>query len=76
MECQSCGKQKAELIAKDSKLWARAKVLLCKTCIGEKKEPREFIILAARMGIDVTDYVVNRRYCGEELLAVEVLLKK
>jgi hypothetical protein len=75
MECQSCGKQKAELHAKESKLWKKTKILLCQTCINSKMEPRSFIILAGRIGGDETfrEYIKHRRYCGPEITAKELL---
>jgi hypothetical protein len=75
MECQSCGKQKAELHAKESKLWKKTKVLMCQTCINAKMEPRGFIILAGRMlGDDaIRDYIKHHRYHGAEITAKELL---
>lgn len=73
MQCTSCKKQKAELHLKESKLWKKTKVLMCATCIGEKKEPRSFIILAYRSGTDVKEYIAKRRYCGEEITGKELM---
>lgn len=73
MECQSCGKQKAELLVRESKLWKKTKLLMCKTCIDKKMEPRGFVILAHRRGIDVTDYIKNKRYCGAEITAKQLM---
>jgi protein-arginine kinase activator protein McsA len=77
MECQSCGKQKAELVAKESKLWLRTKILLCPTCIKAKMEPRAFVILAGRMNgaESVSDYIINKRYCGAEITAKELVAR-
>lgn len=75
MECQSCGKQKAELKAKESKLWMKTKILLCQTCDKAKMEPRAFVILAGRMNgpTFVEDYIKHHRYCGEPILAKELI---
>lgn len=73
MQCTSCKKQKAELQAKESKLWLKTKILMCTTCLAEKKEPRGFIILAYRSGKDVKEYIAKRRYCGEEITAKELM---
>jgi protein-arginine kinase activator protein McsA len=76
VNCQSCGKQKAELHAKESKLWKKNKILMCKTCIQAKMEPRGFVILAYRMNENrelVAQIIKNRRYCGEEITAKELV---
>lgn len=73
MQCTSCKKQKAELQAKESKLWLKTKILMCQTCLSEKKEPRAFIILAHRSGKDVTDYISKHRYVGAEITAKELM---
>lgn len=76
MNCQSCGKQKAELLAKESKLWKKTKILLCRTCIQAKMEPRGFVILAYRMDGDkklVSEIIKHRRYCGDEITAKELV---
>lgn len=73
MQCLSCKKQKAELHVKESKLFKKTKILMCQTCLSEKKEPKSFIILAYRSGVDVTDYIAKRRYCGEEITAKELM---
>ena len=76
MNCQSCGKQRAELQVKESKLWKKTKVLMCQTCIKSKMEPRGFVILAYRTNGDkklVAEIIKNRRYCGEEITAKELV---
>lgn len=75
MECLSCGKQRAELVARESKLWPKNKILVCQTCIKEKKEPRAYVILFGRLnGAEaVSDYIKHRRYCGDEITARELV---
>ena len=75
MQCTVCKKQKAELQLKESKVWKKAKILMCQTCINEKKEPRGFIILAFHSGKDVKDYIKNHRYVGDEITGKELLGK-
>lgn len=76
MTCSSCNKQKIELHAKKSKLLPNLSLYMCSSCIEKKFEPRFTIVLAARNGIDVYDYVWNRRYYGDDILGKEILLKK
>jgi hypothetical protein len=73
MQCTSCKKQKHELQLKPSKLWKKTEILICATCLSEKKEPRGFVILAHRSGVDVTEYIAKRRYCGDEITAAELM---
>jgi protein-arginine kinase activator protein McsA len=75
MQCTSCGKQRAELLARESKLWQKSKILMCQTCIKAKMEPRGFIILHGRLNgaESVADYIKHRRYCGDEITAKELV---
>lgn len=73
MSCQCCGKQKSRIGAKDSKLIKGTKLLLCTDCKREDHEPRYFVVIAARSGRNVRDYIVHNRYCGEELAAADVI---
>jgi protein-arginine kinase activator protein McsA len=75
MQCTSCGKQRAELVAKESKLWQKTKILMCQTCIKGKMEPRGFVILHGRLNgaESVAEYIKHRRYCGEEITAKELV---
>jgi protein-arginine kinase activator protein McsA len=75
MECQCCGKQRAELHVKESKLWSKTKLLMCATCIKAKMEPRGVIILAGRkLGAEaISEYVKHHRYCGNEITAKELM---
>lgn len=76
MKCYSCNKQKNQLEPKKSDLLHGVDLLLCLTCLESKFEPRWIIVLAGRQnGADfVRDYVVKRRYFGEEILANELLV--
>lgn len=49
---------------------------MCPHCRAGKMEPRFAIILAGRsQGVDVvSEYVKNRRYCGEDILAKELMV--
>lgn len=51
-------------------------LFLCGTCMQENHEPRHLIILTARGGDDKTakTYIQESRYCGDPLLASEVLV--
>lgn len=76
MICYSCSKQRAELFAKKSNLIAGVTLLICQSCIDQKFEPRWTIILYARKnGADsVRDYIVKRKYVGEEIKATELIV--
>lgn len=75
MVCSCCGKQKAELHPKKSKLMLGATWLLCPPCTKAKMEPRWSIILYGRSNgaESVADYVKNHRYVGEEISAKELI---
>jgi len=73
--CYSCSKTKNQLNAKRSSLLP-INLLMCETCITFKFEPRWLIILAGRSnGADyVRDYVLKKRYVGNEISASELLV--
>jgi hypothetical protein len=73
--CYSCNKSKNKLNAKRSNLFP-INLLMCETCITSKFEPRWIIILAGRqLGSDsVKDFILKRRYIGEEITASELLI--
>ena len=73
--CYSCNKSKNQLNAKRSSLLP-INLLMCETCITSKFEPRWVIILAGRsQGPDhVKEYIVKRRYIGNEISASELLV--
>lgn len=74
MICQSCSKDKNELFPKKSSLMNKTTLLMCQGCIDHGMEPRFLIVLLGRSrGIDtVRDFIVKRRYIGEEITAVEL----
>jgi len=73
--CYSCSKTKNQLNAKRSALLP-INLLMCESCITSKFEPRWLIILAGRSnGPDyVRDYVLKKRYVGNEISASELLV--
>jgi hypothetical protein len=73
--CYSCSKTKNQLNAKRSSLLP-INLLMCESCITSKFEPRWLIILAGRSnGPDyVRDYVLKKRYVGNEISASELLV--
>lgn len=75
MLCSCCGKQKADLHPKKSKLLPTMMLYLCNDCIKAKREPRFLIILTARAKgtAAVADYIKNRRYVGDKIAADEVV---
>jgi hypothetical protein len=73
MNCQCCNKQKARITAQDSQLVKGNKLLLCTECRKAGHEPRYFVVIAARSGKNVREFVVGARYCGAELTANEVI---
>ena len=75
MKCYSCNKQKNELHTKKSELLDGVVSLMCQNCIDLRYEPRWIIVLAARSkGAEtVKDFIVKRRYVGEEILGNELL---
>lgn len=76
MKCFSCNKQKNELSAKKSELLHGVDLFLCTTCLELKLEPRWVVVLAGRQkGPDhVRDFVLKRRYLGEDILANELIV--
>lgn len=75
MNCYSCGKQKNELQPCKSSLLNGVTMLMCQSCIELKYEPRWVIVLAGRTyGSDsVRDFIVKRRYIGNEIFANELI---
>ena len=73
--CYSCNKTKNKLNVKKSSLLS-INLLMCETCIDSKFEPRWAIIIAGRQnGADsVKDFVLKKRYIGEEISASELLI--
>ena len=73
--CYSCNKSKNQLHARKSSLLP-INLLMCETCVNSKFEPRWVIILAGRSnGPDhVRDFVLKRKYIGNEISASELLV--
>lgn len=73
--CYSCNKTKNKLNVKKSSLLS-INLLMCETCIESKFEPRWAVIIAGRQnGADsVKDFVLKKRYIGEEISASELLI--
>lgn len=49
---------------------------MCSTCIDKKLEPRWAIVISARLGgaEKIKDYVLNKRYIGDDIVASELLI--
>jgi len=75
MLCQSCNNSKSQLYYVKSNIMNSISLNMCKTCIDNKFEPRWVIILAARsLGSEsIKDYIVNKRYVGEQITGVEII---
>jgi hypothetical protein len=73
--CYCCNKSKNQLNARKSSLLP-VTLLICETCITDKLEPRWIVILCGRQNgpESVRDFVLKRKYCGEEISASELLL--
>ena len=73
--CYSCNKTKHKLNVKKSNLMP-INLLLCENCINLKLEPRWLIVISGRsFGMDaVRDFVLKKRYVGEEISASELLV--
>ncbi len=73
--CYSCNKTKNQLQVKRSTLLP-INLLMCETCITSKFEPRWLIILAGRQnGSEVVrDFVLKKRYIGNDISASELLV--
>jgi hypothetical protein len=73
--CYSCNKSKNKLNVKRSNLFP-INLLMCESCIVSKFEPRWVLILAGRQnGPDVVkEFIIKRKYLGEEISAAELLV--
>lgn len=73
--CYSCNKSKNKLSLKKSTLMP-INLLVCETCISGKFEPRWLVIIAGRqLGSEfVRDYILKKRYLGDEISASELLI--
>jgi hypothetical protein len=73
--CYSCNKTKNQLNLRKSTLLP-INLLMCETCITSKFEPRWVIILSGRQhgSESVRDFVIKKRYCGNDITASELLV--
>lgn len=76
MRCTVCRAQKFELRPRKSRLMRELQMFLCNECFANKREPRFAIILVGQQaGLSAVDeYLRNRRYVGEEILARDLLV--
>lgn len=74
--CYSCRSNKNKITATNSKLLDGIKLLMCSACIDKRFEPRWAIVISARHGGSekIKDYVLNKRYIGEDIVASELLI--
>lgn len=76
MVCSCCGKQHDNLrMIEAKKLLPGNKFLVCPTCKAGGMVPRYLIILVGRSSgwESVKEYIRNEKYCGEEILARELI---
>lgn len=73
--CYSCNKNKYRILAYPSKVLPEINVMLCEACHENNFEPRWAIVISARQnGSDhVKQYVLNKKYIGDEIVASELL---
>lgn len=73
--CYSCNKSKANLSMTKSSLLG-INLFMCDACKSEKLEPRWVVIIAGRQnGPDaVKEFIVKKRYNGNEISASELLI--
>lgn len=74
MTCEVCDKQKATITTKKSSLLQGNNIFICADCKEKKLEPRHYIIIAGRTRgfAYVRDFIIQRRYLGEEITAAEL----
>jgi hypothetical protein len=72
MVCDSCGAQRNILTTKRSEIYKLMAFSLCNPCSESNMEPRWLIILAARAGKDVSLWLAERRYNGEDILGKDL----
>lgn len=73
--CYSCGIPKNSLKHVKSQLIG-INLIMCDSCISNEYEPRWAIVIAGRQnGSDkVKEYVLNKKYVGDEIVASELLI--
>jgi hypothetical protein len=76
--CQSCNKQRAILKRRSSRLEPGIQLVVCQSCIDSKFEPRWLIILHGRQHgpSAVADFITKRRYIGDEITAIELIVNQ
>jgi hypothetical protein len=74
LTCSCCGKQR-DLTPVGVDMIGKQQLLLCIRCFTHKHKPRWLIVLAARRGVSntVRSAIKNERYCGDKILAEEVV---
>lgn len=70
--CVCCKQPRHQLHLHQSDLTG-ANQLMCNPCIQAGHEPRFLIKIASFSGINIDQYVQHKRYCGDELLAKELV---
>lgn len=76
LKCQSCMKQKADLVATKSSLMPQQNLMMCKSCVQAKFEPRWIIILWGRQnGFASVSHLIapKQRYFGAPILASDLI---
>ena len=73
-KCSVCQKNKFQLRNRKSKLSGQA-MFVCNDCFANKYEPRWLVIITAQEDgiLAVQDYLVNHRYVGAEIPAVDLV---
>ncbi len=74
--CYSCSIARNKINAVKSNLIPGINLMLCETCLASGYEPRWAIVIAGRQSGSelVKDYVLNKKYIGEEIVASELLI--
>ncbi len=74
--CYSCQEDKYKISATKSKLMPNTFLMLCSNCYAKDFEPRWAIVISGRQygSEKVKDYVINKKYIGEEIVASELLI--
>ncbi|AXH67374.1 hypothetical protein SEA_WOFFORD_238 [Streptomyces phage Wofford] len=65
--CQICDKQRNSLVNYKSRLNPDMEFMACSPCASGEIEPRWLVILMARSGTDVSRWVENRLYYGDDI---------
>jgi hypothetical protein len=65
--CQICDKQRNSLVNYKSKLNPDMDFMACSPCANGELEPRWLVILMARSGANVSRWLENKLYVGEDI---------